>query len=716
MLMVHRSIVAMSACAGLACVASAQTAWLNPVNGTWGTAGNWTAGVPTAALDATLGHGTGYDVTMNVNGTSKSLTISNALANLLISAGMTYTAAGDISNAGVITLNATGGASDARIVFGAATSTLGGSGTLVLGAVGALADAHLTYSAIPNVMTHASGHTITGKGQIYINTVNNGQIIASGAGNTIQLLDRAKANTNLMVAQSGGMIDVEGVTLTQSGGGTLRATGGGSIVEASGGVVGGVVEGLAGGLYRTGGTLVLDSVACNGTGQIQSGHDVQASNSLTNSGVLTLNPTGGAGDARLLVITPAFALDGEGEIVLGAVGTPADAHITFSAAGNVMTQAATHTISGSGQIYTNIINNGLITADLGGKSLELLLHPKTNNNLMLAENGGLLDIGAITVTQGPSGVIRAVGAGSVVEASGSIVGGVVESVGAGSVIRTGGTLGLDILTLNGAMQVLSGHTVNASNAIINNATITVNPTGGAADARFFVATPTLNLNGTGEIVLNAVGSMADAHVTFSAASNLLVNGPDHALAGRGQIYTKTTNQGKISPGHANTGDLTQNIELAGTAADVTCQASSFIQIEIESGVAGQYDTITGGASIDFVCGGTLALSHLGGFVGMLPGEFIDIIDVGTVTGEFSEIQRPTLDGQNRYEVQYLADRVRLVVVCYADCDADLAFTIDDFICFQTLFALGDSYADCDLDSFLSIDDFICYQTYFAIGC
>ncbi len=55
-------------------------------------------------------------------------------------------------------------------------------------------------------------------------------------------------------------------------------------------------------------------------------------------------------------------------------------------------------------------------------------------------------------------------------------------------------------------------------------------------------------------------------------------------------------------------------------------------------------------------------------------------------------------------------------VCYPECDGDGALSIDDFICFQTFFALGDIYADCDGDGALSIDDFICFQTYFALGC
>jgi hypothetical protein len=54
--------------------------------------------------------------------------------------------------------------------------------------------------------------------------------------------------------------------------------------------------------------------------------------------------------------------------------------------------------------------------------------------------------------------------------------------------------------------------------------------------------------------------------------------------------------------------------------------------------------------------------------------------------------------------------------CYPDCDADGFLTIDDFICFQTYFAVSDPYADCDADGVLTIDDFICFQTYFAIGC
>jgi hypothetical protein len=54
--------------------------------------------------------------------------------------------------------------------------------------------------------------------------------------------------------------------------------------------------------------------------------------------------------------------------------------------------------------------------------------------------------------------------------------------------------------------------------------------------------------------------------------------------------------------------------------------------------------------------------------------------------------------------------------CHADCDCSASLNIDDFICYQTRFALGDPYADCDADGSLSIDDFVCFQAKFSLGC
>ncbi len=54
--------------------------------------------------------------------------------------------------------------------------------------------------------------------------------------------------------------------------------------------------------------------------------------------------------------------------------------------------------------------------------------------------------------------------------------------------------------------------------------------------------------------------------------------------------------------------------------------------------------------------------------------------------------------------------------CYADCDHNSALNVNDYICFQTKFALGDPYADCDGNGVRNVNDYICFQTKFALGC
>ena len=83
---------------------------------------------------------------------------------------------------------------------------------------------------------------------------------------------------------------------------------------------------------------------------------------------------------------------------------------------------------------------------------------------------------------------------------------------------------------------------------------------------------------------------------------------------------------------------------------------------------------------------------------------------GTVAGPWVPMEQFNLE-DNEWAFQ-----IEGVPACYADCEADGDLDIDDFVCFQTLFAFGDDYADCEGDGDLDIDDFICFQTAFAVGC
>jgi probable HAF family extracellular repeat protein len=72
-----------------------------------------------------------------------------------------------------------------------------------------------------------------------------------------------------------------------------------------------------------------------------------------------------------------------------------------------------------------------------------------------------------------------------------------------------------------------------------------------------------------------------------------------------------------------------------------------------------------------------------------------------------------------YNEAWIAD---LGPACYANCDASTTppvLNINDFVCFQTRFAAGDSRANCDGSTtapILTINDFVCFQTRFAAGC
>ncbi len=65
---------------------------------------------------------------------------------------------------------------------------------------------------------------------------------------------------------------------------------------------------------------------------------------------------------------------------------------------------------------------------------------------------------------------------------------------------------------------------------------------------------------------------------------------------------------------------------------------------------------------------------------------------------------------------YYASLNRLACVCRSDCDNSGLLDVDDFVCFQTLYAVGDPRADCDGNGALAVEDFVCFQVAYAVGC
>jgi hypothetical protein len=60
--------------------------------------------------------------------------------------------------------------------------------------------------------------------------------------------------------------------------------------------------------------------------------------------------------------------------------------------------------------------------------------------------------------------------------------------------------------------------------------------------------------------------------------------------------------------------------------------------------------------------------------------------------------------------------------CYANCDGSSTapiLNVNDFVCFNNLYASGSSNANCDGSTAaptLNVNDFICFQNKYAQGC
>src|SRR5262249_25847170 len=169
----------------------------------------------------------------------------------------------------------------------------------------------------------------------------------------------------------------------------------------------------------------------NGVINSLTGTTLNVTGDLANSATITVNYNGGVG--ATVFSFASGALTGTGNVMLNGVGANAQLNGT-------LTQAAGHTISGWGQINAALTNNGTVNANINAGTLTLqsgnMTGNMTNNNLLEATGGGTLAISGITVTQGASGQISALGAGSKVNlAAGATISGGMLSTTSGGVIQ-----------------------------------------------------------------------------------------------------------------------------------------------------------------------------------------------------------------------------------------------------------------------------------------
>ncbi|MCC6358792.1 MAG: hypothetical protein IT450_08620 [Phycisphaerales bacterium] len=345
----------------------------------------------------------------------------------------------------------------------------------------------------------------------------------------------------------------------------------------------------------------------------------------TNDGLVVLNSSGANAGTYIRTDVPALTFGGSGIVRLNAFPTNLDtAALNTSSGARVLTNGADHTISGVGRIRIAMINDGLIRADATGSTLDLAQFAKTNNGVIEAVGGGILAISGIPITNDPEAIIRAEGAGSLVQfASADILGGTVraDSGGVASISNTS----FGDVTFTGSHEVVYGSYMYIVGAgITNNGTITVNPA--AINSGTYVRTDVAaaTLGGTGALRLNAYPTNLDTAALVTAnGARILTNGPDHTIGGVGRIRIALVNQGLIRADVAgSTLELAQfgktnenrieavgggNIQLDGMT--VANGPAGVIRAEGAGSTANYMNATVTGGTLEAVSGGVGAISN-----------------------------------------------------------------------------------------------------------
>ena len=559
-----------------------------------------------------------------------------------------------------------------------------------------------------STFTHGANHTIQGRGRIYASLINNGTIRANRSNTTLELLDAAKTNNNLMAATDGGILDLVSVEVNQGPSGIVRADASTVRVPAASASVirGGTVETINDGVVRitSGGDLTLHDVTLSGALDIEGNGTARVTGSfLTNDGLIRVDSNNSSSNAVLDFADP-IALGGTGTIEM--IQTVDRSQITTST-GATFIHGADHTIRGRGRIYASMINNGTILADRASTDLELLGADKINNHLMEARDSGRLDLVDGTISQGPSGVIRA-DSGSVRVTSGgtpTIIGGSIEAINGGVVqITSGGALTLEDVQVRHAVDVEgNGLLMVQGVGAENNGLIDINSNNSSSEASL-VFMDASAISGIGEIGLPGIGARSLLTSDDGVVGTI---GAGQRVTGRGAFDGALRMEGTIAPGTGGIGEL----QLLG---DLAMQPAGVLEIEFNS--LSQFDELTGPGT--FSAGGTLAATNTSGgaFDPAFGDSFVVVAAAGGLSDRFDAVTGPALPGVLEWRVRYEPTQAVLIVSCDGDANLDGVINTLDVLGFLNLWTAGDPRADITGDGNVNTLDVLAFLNAWTAGC
>ena len=550
-----------------------------------------------------------------------------------------------------ITLNDSASISNSFIQFNT-NATVTGGGSIFLAGSGN--DSQVITNG--TTLTIAPGFTIEGSGDIYATTVNNVVIRAFPSTNgdgRIRLFSGPKTNNSQIVADTGGIIEINGITVTQDPGGVILADGGEIALISNQTINGGTLRTMNGGTLvklSLGNVTLVDTV-------IDSDLEVQAAAgvlwngpTLDCNGTIELNDSASTSNSFIQFNTNA-TVTGGGSIFLAGSGN--DSQVFTN--GTTLTIAPDFTIEGSGDINATTVNNGLIRAfpsTNGDGRLRLVSGPKTNNSQILADTGGVIEINNITVTQAPAGEILADGGNVELIGNQTINGGSMRSINGGRLIKLpSGNLSASDLTFESdfEMEAQSGMFYN-STSLVNNATIRLNTTGSTSDV-FVQFNANTVVSGIGKVLLEGSSNDSQLHTNGTTATF----GTGQTLEGEGTMAGSYIIQGRLAPG-LPVGRITG-------AASVAFEDTSIIIAETTGPGVGDGLTFSSGT---ITADGDVSV-RLNAYVPQVNDQF-NLITAGTINGLFDDVfvSAGTLPTNIAVRLVYTTSTVDVRFVCLAD--------------------------------------------------
>lgn len=269
---------------------------------------------------------------------------------------------------------------------------------------------------------------------------------------------------------------------------------------------------------------------------------------MDNNGQILIGGQDALQDSSLIIHNHTNANGANGQIRLSAPPNHGAFLSPISNLGWLLVNWPSHTIEGNGTIRVRLQNDGLVDANVPGRSLTFESgHDIDNNNLVRARNGGSL---VLSMPNGNFG-FRQSGAGRIVIENGSglaliragdqgLRGGRLQTLGSGLVtVFSQGFPIEDVHLEAGTRLTFSGNAglFVGPLGLQNDGLITTGPSG-FVTSRFGAST---TLTGSGRLQLD--GGVLSA--LFGGGGQAMVNGPAHTIGGFGTIALALTNQGTV---------------------------------------------------------------------------------------------------------------------------------------------------------------------------